>query len=103
MKTPQAIPVKVAIKLNNCADNPPCAICGQRTDPEIGAEFFLADSWALVCHPCAEKNAPELWALHHLKRTLAELNIALHAELAEPAATAFLTAGRSPRPAQNRA
>jgi recombinational DNA repair protein (RecF pathway) len=78
MKTTQ-----IAIKLNNCASNDPCAICGQRTDPEIGAEFFLADSWALVCHPCAEKNAPELWALHHLKRTLAALTIALHPELAE--------------------
>lgn len=55
----------ITIKHNNCASNDPCGICGQRTDPIVGPEFFLADSWALVCHQCAEKRAPELMALYH--------------------------------------
>jgi hypothetical protein len=56
---------KIAIKLNNCCDNPPCAICGERTDPEAGPELFLADSWAVVCPRCAEKHDPvifNIWA-----------------------------------------
>lgn len=32
---------RLAVKLNNCASNDPCAICNDRTDPEVGPELFL--------------------------------------------------------------
>jgi hypothetical protein len=48
--------------MNNLASNDACAICGKRTDPQVGPEFFLADSWALVCPDCADSIAPELAA-----------------------------------------
>ena len=54
--------VKLAIKDNNCATNDPCALCGARTDPDVGPELFMADSWALVCHECGAKYAPALMA-----------------------------------------
>jgi hypothetical protein len=54
---------KLAIKPNNTATNDPCAICGKRTDPDIGPELFMADSWALVCWDCGRKLAPELVAM----------------------------------------
>ena len=53
----------LAIKLNNTATNDPCAICGQRTDPGVGPELFLAESYALVCYDCGWNNAPELMAM----------------------------------------
>lgn len=53
----------LAIKLNNAATNDPCAICRQRTDPEVGPDLFLADSYALVCYDCGWKYAPELMAM----------------------------------------
>ena len=52
--------IKLAIKLNNCATNDPCAICGDRTDPEIGPELFLADTWDVVCHACGMQHEIEL-------------------------------------------
>lgn len=56
-------PVPLAIKHNNCASNDPCAICGKRTDPEVGPELFLRDSYALVCYECGMKHDPELTRL----------------------------------------
>jgi hypothetical protein len=53
-------PPILAIKLNNCAANDPCAICGERTDPEVGPELFLEGTWALVCYECGNKYAPQL-------------------------------------------
>ncbi len=58
----------LAIKTNNAATNDPCALCGRRTDPIIGPELFLAESWALVCYPCGEKIDPSLVALLKLAR-----------------------------------
>lgn len=52
-----------AIKMNNAATNDPCAVCGCRTDPQVGPELFLENSWALVCHPCGIEHVPELVAL----------------------------------------
>lgn len=52
--------ISLAIKSNNCATNDPCAVCGRRTDPAVGPEIFLHDSWHLVCHPCAEEIDPVL-------------------------------------------
>jgi hypothetical protein len=49
-----------SIKYNNSATNDPCAVCGERTDPETGPELFLSDSWQLVCWGCGGKYAPEL-------------------------------------------
>jgi len=51
---------RLAIKLNNCASNDPCAICGDRTDPEVGPELFLKGTWELVCYECGGEYAPEL-------------------------------------------
>jgi hypothetical protein len=51
---------RLAIKLNNCATNDPCAICGDRTDPVVGPELFLEGTWALVCYECGDEYAPEL-------------------------------------------
>jgi hypothetical protein len=53
-------PSRLAIKLNNCASNDPCALCGFRTDPEVGPELFLEGTWALVCYECGDKHAPAL-------------------------------------------
>jgi hypothetical protein len=53
-------PPTLAIKLNNCASNDPCELCGFRTDPEVGPELFLEGTWALVCYDCGEKYAPAL-------------------------------------------
>ena len=56
----------LAIKLNNAATNDPCAICGARTEPVVGPELFMADSWALVCRACGKRHAPELaYLLNH--------------------------------------
>ena len=55
--------VKLAIKMNNCATNDPCAICGARTDPGLGPELFMADSWDVVCWDCGRKYAPALVVL----------------------------------------
>jgi len=55
-------PPQLAIYDNNCATNDPCAICGQRTDPEVGPELFLAGTWQLVCYDCGRHYAPELMA-----------------------------------------
>jgi hypothetical protein len=52
-----------SIKYNNAASNDPCEICGARTDPEVGPELFMRESWALVCYECGEKYAPELTGL----------------------------------------
>jgi hypothetical protein len=51
---------RLAIKLNNCASNDPCELCGFRTDPEVGPELFLEGTWALVCYECGNKHAPAL-------------------------------------------
>src|SRR5690242_10345461 len=59
---------RIAIKWNNAATNDPCAFCWARTDPQIGPEFFVADSWQLVCNDCAERYAPGLFALLELLR-----------------------------------
>ncbi len=58
--TQTAAKIQLSINYNNCASNDPCAICGGRTDPIIGPELFLSDSWGLVCHSCGETHAPEL-------------------------------------------
>ena len=54
---------KLAIKENNVGVNGNCPICGIRTNPNIGVELFLANTWDEVCHRCGEKHAPELMRL----------------------------------------
>jgi hypothetical protein len=51
---------QITVRLNNAATNDPCAVCGKRTDPQIGPELFLKDTWALVCRQCGKQHAPEL-------------------------------------------
>ncbi len=54
----------LSIRWNNAATNDPCAICGQRTDPEVGPELFVAGTWAHVCRACGRNHAaPGLVAL----------------------------------------
>lgn len=51
------------IKLN---DNPipnDCPICGQQTNPNIGAEIFLENTDKVVCFDCAEQRTPILASL----------------------------------------
>jgi hypothetical protein len=60
------MPVLV-IKSNNVATPDPCAVCGERTNPDCGPELFLEGTWELVCHQCGQKYAPELIALLALK------------------------------------
>ena len=62
----------LAIKDNNCATNDPCALCGARTDPNVGPELFVADSWALVCWDCGRKHEPELVAMLQSYRLMSE-------------------------------
>ena len=52
--------VTLAIKLNNTASNDPCALCGTRTDPDVGPELFLDGTWELVCYECGKQHAPQL-------------------------------------------
>jgi hypothetical protein len=53
-------PPTLAIKRNNCASNDPCAICGDRTEPDVGPELFLEGTWELICYECGGEYAPEL-------------------------------------------
>lgn len=50
----------LCIKYNNAATNDPCALCGARTDPQVGLEVFVEGTWSLVCDGCTERLAPEL-------------------------------------------
>jgi hypothetical protein len=46
----------LSLKWNNSITNDRCAICGRRCDP-TGFDFFLCDTWELVCDDCAIRNA----------------------------------------------
>ena len=59
----------LCIKWNNAATNDPCAVCGRRTDPQVGAELFIEGTWELVCTDCGEKYAPKLVELRQLVQT----------------------------------
>ena len=61
----------LVIGLNNTATNDPCAICGNRTDPEVGPELFLFGTEALVCYDCGRKHAPALVDLLKLQSVIA--------------------------------
>ena len=52
--------IAISLRPNNCVSNDPCALCGERCDPD-GFDFFLGDSWALVCEDCAERHDPALY------------------------------------------
>ena len=60
--------VVLDIKMNNCATNDPCAVCGARTDPVVGPELFLSGTWGLACYQCGAEHAPALLALLGLAR-----------------------------------
>jgi hypothetical protein len=63
MKTLKTKPT-IIIRENNCATNDPCAICGQRTDPNGLFDFFLEGTVSLVCDQCVEKYDPALKVLY---------------------------------------
>jgi hypothetical protein len=48
------------VKLNSCATNDPCALCGFPTDQRVGPDLFLGATWHPVCYECGKKHAPEL-------------------------------------------
>ena len=50
---------RIWIGANNVASNDPCALCGRRTDPEIGPELMTCDC-RLVCYDCGRRHRPEL-------------------------------------------
>ena len=51
------------IKLNENPMPHDCPLCGNQTNPNIGAELFLADTERIVCFDCAEPHAPILACL----------------------------------------
>lgn len=53
----------LVIRMNPVASNDPCAVCGDRTDPLVGPELFLANTYHLVCRRCGQQLAPELVAV----------------------------------------
>jgi hypothetical protein len=53
-------PVRAVVwRDNNAVTNDPCALCGQRCDPN-GWDPFVPDSWALVCERCAGTAPPRM-------------------------------------------
>lgn len=53
--------VKLQIRINSCATNDPCAVCGERTDPNIGPTIFLAGTYEPVCNHCAKRIDPDVY------------------------------------------
>lgn len=51
---------KLSIKLNTNPTSEPCPLCGNPTNPNIGAELALADCDLVVCHDCGRLHAPLL-------------------------------------------
>jgi hypothetical protein len=49
-----------SIKYNNAVTNDPCAICGERAEPQGPVALFLRDSWSLVCYECGFRYARRL-------------------------------------------
>jgi hypothetical protein len=56
-------PATLIIKLNKNINPNDCPLCGEITNPNIGAELFLAGSETIVCLDCAMKHAPILACL----------------------------------------
>ena len=55
-----------SLRLNFCASNDPCVICGRRTDALTGLELFYVtgpDHPGLVCDTCGRRFAPKLYWL----------------------------------------
>ena len=52
--------MNLSIKLNQNPAPNDCPLCGKETNPNIGAEIFLADTDEVVCFDCAEVHAPVL-------------------------------------------
>ena len=46
---------QIELKHNSCITNDPCAICGNRCEPN-GLDAFLAGTWELVCSACTKKH-----------------------------------------------
>lgn len=51
------------IKLNENPLPNPCPLCGEQTNPNIGAELFLVETDTIVCLDCASEHAPVLAVL----------------------------------------
>jgi hypothetical protein len=55
--------MNLAIKLNSNPNPEPCPLCGQETNPNIGAELTLAENELVVCRDCGLTHAPLLVSL----------------------------------------
>ena len=55
--------INLIIKLNRNPLPNDCPLCDLPTNPNIGAELFLADTEAVVCLECGSKHAPILATL----------------------------------------
>lgn len=53
----------LTIKLNSNPLPNDCPLCGEQTNPNIGAEIFLAETETIVCIECAGKHSPVLACL----------------------------------------
>ena len=53
-------PATLIIKLNENPMPNDCPLCGEQTNPNIGAELFLAGTESIVCIDCGSKHAPLL-------------------------------------------
>lgn len=54
---------ELIIKLNENPHPNDCPMCGEITNPNVGAEIFLAETESVVCLECASKHAPILAGL----------------------------------------
>lgn len=55
--------INLIIKINSNPLPNDCPLCGKLTNPNIGAEIFLAETDSIVCIECAAKHAPILACL----------------------------------------
>lgn len=54
---------ELVIRLNENPISNVCPLCDTETNPNIGAELFLADTEQIVCLECGSKHAPILAGL----------------------------------------
>ena len=84
------------IKLNTNPLPNDCPLCGNQTNPNIGAEIFLAGTENVVCFDCAEIHSPLLASLI----VFAEMSRSFQ-QIETPALGDFLNFAHLSRLAQN--
>jgi hypothetical protein len=56
----------LVIKLNQNAIQTPCPLCGNPTNPNIGAELMIENTGDVVCRSCGYEQVPHLIAILNL-------------------------------------